>query len=501
MKAYQYFRIGIMLLILVGAITGMRPLAPATTINVNTFSDEYGTGANCSLREAIQAANIDSIYGGCAAGEAVSDTISLPAGTYTLTITGTNEDLNAAGDLDISGGLSIIGQETGAIIDAAGIDRVLDTLGGSSVTLENLTITGGHAPDGDGSVADGGGIRSAGSLTLTDVTISGNQAGKGAGGAATGASGGFGGGIYSSYASLSILDSIITDNNAGAGEDGKEHGFGGEGGGIYIDGGTNTITGSTISNNLAGDAGASASTAIGGSGGGIHARGALTITASTISGNTAGSSSTSIGGRGGGIYANSDTTIINCTVSGNTSGSSTAGSGSPGYGGGVVASSDMLIRYSTITDNHIGTGTGTGIGGGIFSEGSDYLTLGATIVAGNMDDDDTYPDCYQTSSINSEDYNLIGDTRGCTLSVTPANNILDPVGFSLPSLGNFGGLTQTHPLTTGNPAVDWIPSGTAGCGTDYTTDQRGVLRPINGTCDIGSFEMQLLGFLPLIKNP
>ena len=36
-----------------------------------------------------------------------------------------------------------------------------------------------------------------------------------------------------------------------------------------------------------------------------------------------------------------------------------------------------------------------------------------------------------------------------------------------------------------------IPEGTNGCGTDITTDQRGVERPQGSECDIGAFEKQV----------
>src|SRR4051794_31698032 len=63
---------------------GPRP-AYANAIVVNTTADEFGTGAACSLREAIQSANTDTAFGGCTAGSG-ADIISLQAGqTYALT--------------------------------------------------------------------------------------------------------------------------------------------------------------------------------------------------------------------------------------------------------------------------------------------------------------------------------------------------------------------------------------------------------------------------------
>jgi hypothetical protein len=61
--------------------------------------------------------------------------------------------------------------------------------------------------------------------------------------------------------------------------------------------------------------------------------------------------------------------------------------------------------------------------------------------------------------------------------------LLDPKG-----LQNNGGPTQTIKLIKGSPAIDAIPKGTNGCGTEIKTDQRGVKRPQGKGCDIGAFE-------------
>ena len=111
--------------------------------------------------------------------------------------------------------------------------------------ISGLTISNGSVLGGVGSDGDGGGIRSAGVLTLTDCTISANQA------------------VGSEF-------------------------VGGNGGGIFNDSGTMTITRCTISNNSAqystGSSGDQATI----SGGGIsnYSGGSLSINNSTISGNS-----------------------------------------------------------------------------------------------------------------------------------------------------------------------------------------------------------------------
>src|ERR687888_1320010 len=95
------------------------PNAAAATFTV-TRTDDPGPGAcdsDCSLREAVLAANAGP--GG--------DTIQLPAGRFRLGRAGTNEDAGATGDLDLTKSVVLTGAGARAtIVDAAGLDRVLD---------------------------------------------------------------------------------------------------------------------------------------------------------------------------------------------------------------------------------------------------------------------------------------------------------------------------------------------------------------------------------------
>jgi len=109
--------------------------AQAATFNVTTTADTNDEcDADCSLREAISAANF---VGG-------ANTIVLPAGTYTLALAGAGEEANATGDLDITSNITIEGAGADVtIIDAAGLDRVLDVRFGGSLSLSGVTVTGG----------------------------------------------------------------------------------------------------------------------------------------------------------------------------------------------------------------------------------------------------------------------------------------------------------------------------------------------------------------------
>src|SRR5690348_5729159 len=125
-----------------------RPGRAAPPIVVPTTAD----GGPGSLRQAILDANANP----------GPDVITLPAGTYTLTIPGANEDAGATGDLDITGDLTINGAgEATTVVDANNLDRAFD-IHGATVTLTGVKVQNGKVTDADG----GGGLRTTGVLTL-----------------------------------------------------------------------------------------------------------------------------------------------------------------------------------------------------------------------------------------------------------------------------------------------------------------------------------------------
>ncbi len=178
MSLRSFFRIifvrrparALVVLILLGGALAQAPLpeaqaAPLLAIfTVNTTADtvdvSVGNGVcadafgNCSLRAAINEANFT----------AAADTITLPAGTYQLTLAnagGANEDSNATGDLDINSSMTIVGAGAGSTIIQAGtntsngIDKVLGVnpfcTSNVNVTIDGVTIRFGYntQPAGD----------------------------------------------------------------------------------------------------------------------------------------------------------------------------------------------------------------------------------------------------------------------------------------------------------------------------------------------------------------
>jgi len=79
-------------------VWGMAVAVNAATFNVDTTTDNTNQGCldatpnDCSLRGAISKANSTS----------GNDIINVPAGIYTLLLTGSGEDSNSTGDLDIN---------------------------------------------------------------------------------------------------------------------------------------------------------------------------------------------------------------------------------------------------------------------------------------------------------------------------------------------------------------------------------------------------------------
>jgi len=147
-------------------------------ITVNTTVDDNIVNGNCTLREAIIAANTDAPVDGCPAGSG-TDAITLPStgsATYTLSVTGSGEDAAFIGDLDITDDLTIIGggSATTTIIDGGALDRVFHILIGSTVDISGVTIR-------NGSSVVGAGILNSGTLTLTNTTVVSNSGGKGGG--------------------------------------------------------------------------------------------------------------------------------------------------------------------------------------------------------------------------------------------------------------------------------------------------------------------------------
>ncbi len=433
--------------------------AHATNIPVTTTADENSsTPPNlvCSLREAILAANNDVAVGGCPAGTKALDTVSLPAGTYTLTL-GSGDDVAELGDLDVTGDTQIIGADaTTTIIDANGIDRVFNVIAPSTstVSFSRVTVRGG---------APAGITQLSGNLTVTNSVIELN-AGPGIdanthaavttstirqnGDAA----------IVTYGADITVTDSLVEQNTSA------------NYAAISNLGATLTVLRTTVRNNSCAS-------------GGIMSGGSGTITDSTIEGN--GPFTTN----GGAVMAGcigwtctSDLTVERSTISGNlglgfvpTRGShqllNSTISGNT-LGGMLVVSAGVTVTHSTIAQN--GGLALDNEHGGIF--GPSWTELGNSIIEG--------PCLNVASTLVSAGGNV--ESPGNTCELTDPSDQVSVASLGLGALGSYGGYTKTHSLGSSSPAV-----GAGVAANCLATDQRGIARPApsGGDCDAGAYEL------------
>ena len=268
-------------------------------------------------------------------------------------------------------------------------------------------------------------------------------------------------------------------------------------------------------------------------GGGIRNDGELTVINSTIADNTALSQSSSTSGGGGLLNTNGENTlvtIINSTFSGNEAknggairndgnlnlfNSTLSDNTASQSGGGLVntidpfnllSSGTAIITNSTITKN---TGDSE-LGGGVANVG--FLTVSNSIIAGNTNNDDiqntfTVSGIPFPGTIINDGNNLIGSydgsdfTNGSNGDIVGTNS--NPVDAKLGILENNGGLTQTHALLSGSPAINSCSNNnivldTKDIDSDSNTtelipfEQRGVGfdRIIDSTVDIGAYEFK-----------
>ncbi|MBI3941852.1 MAG: DUF11 domain-containing protein [Chloroflexi bacterium] len=442
---------------------------------------------DCTLRAAIMEANAQSGL----------DRIILPAGVYTLTIPGQDEDAAATGDLDIADDLEIQGvsaEET--IIDGGGLDRIFHILRPVRVDFSGVTVRHGHTPiildqpNGGGILNEGGTLNLLGvtlrentlgsltnrngTVTMTGTLVTANEAGGPDNlsgtmiidhsaiisntGVITALNSPvnsiYGGGLFNRTGTVTVTHSTIAWNLISVnGQRTQAYG-----GGIYNDHGTVAIYSSSISHN-------SAFCVVTPRGGGIYnTAGVITVVDSTISDNLVGGY-----GEGGGIYTSEGgVTVDNTTISGNKAYS----------GGAAIYQRDAVV---TVTNSSIiGNKHEYLQGDAIIESYPGPLYLRNTIVA-NM-----APRGNCRVGILSLGYNL-SDDFSCPFTSPGDVNGIDPL---VGPLQDNGGGTLSHILLHGSPAID-----TGDNSNCPATDQRGVSRPLDGnrdgiaTCDIGAVEV------------
>src|SRR5271157_6002617 len=361
----------------------MMPL-PDPTFTVNTTTDLVSANAHacrdsvagqCSLRQAVIEAN----------ATAGTDTISIPAGTYTLTIARSASPVYDAktGTLDVTDSVNIVGAGQGTTIIQGGtvgvdpgppngVDKVFSfnqdvtAFTDATVSVSNLTIQNGYNR-GNTSITDGWGgafdydtgASGNANLTLTNVTLNNNTLTDGEGG-------GFATFNTNAGSGTATFSNCIVENNVAT--PGTAGDVGNGGAAFVAFPSTASLSNSQVTGNKA--AAGHGSNPVGGA---FEVYGELQLHNTAVSGNTAAGQGGAIwfgsGGSFGGLTLDTGTAILNNTSS---------DVGGAVYFAGVSGNSATLSKL-TITGN-----SGTD-GGGIFiSSGNQApFSMHFSRVAGN----------------------------------------------------------------------------------------------------------------------
>jgi len=372
-----------------------------------------------------------------------ADQIVVPAGTYTLTLSGSGDNQNLTGDLDILDSVTITGSGPDkTIIDGNALDRVFDIPISSesiSVVMNNLTIQNGKLT-ATNAYLGGGGICNRHVLTLNNVVVRSNSVAEAGGG-----------GIQSDH-DLTLNKVVVRDNRIDeVGDENRR-----TGGGI-LNNGFMVMTDSIVVGNQ------------GRRGGGLYSHNA-SIERSLFTENR--------GWAGGAITSDGTQQLVNVTIHGNLA--DLAGAAIfVNYG---VAS----LSFCTITDN---------LSGGfpaVYIDPSTSLALRNSILAANHSEANVILNCSPSTPPINSTYNL-EDANTCGFS--PATNLIntDP---KLGPLQDNGGTTLTRALAADSPAIDYVK-----VDTGVTVDQRGSKRPVGPWADSGAYEYAQSPLCFPIKSP
>lgn len=426
-------------------IERLLPKTGAATLPVTNCNDS-GSG---SLRAAVAAA---------ASGDIV-DATALACSTISLTTGAIEFPL---------GDLSVKGRGPDALtITANGNSRVFTHTGAGALRLYGMTLENGLSVSSGATPARGGCVYSSGSVFLGSGKYAPADRQQGvvvrhcSARAQTDGTYASGGAVFARR-ELGLFASVLSGNDA----TGTAHGTA-SGGGVALVPVTSGAANATFTAKYSEIRDNATS---GGEGGVAVYAGQVTLAATTIAGNTAG------GGKGAALLhlpSQGKTLIANTTISGNSSLSDVGGLV-------VIGGRSIVIANSTITGNSTAD-PGGNVGGAFLNAAA--IELESSIFCGNRPSVDlkantsgTYP--FLVTGAN----NLIGQG-----GFVPASGLVDcpDVGLVLAPLAANGGLTRTHALLPGSPAID------AGNNSqNLSLDQRGAGHPrvLGAATDIGAFE-------------
>ena len=354
------------------ALFGWASAAGAATITVNTVDDEVNRDGDCSLREAVQAANTDTAVDACTAGEAGEDEIVFAGVASSGTISLGQAAIAVSDSVSIDGTTS---STTPVSIDGTGVYQIFRVTGGQ-LSLTGLRLANGTAVSG-GAVY----VAAGASLAADDVQFASNTA---TGSAATEG----GGAVYVDGGAARFSDSTFDSNRA--------MGTSGSGGAVFLNGASPVsrdsvvIEGSVFLNNTASRAGGAIENRDGalriedtdfdfnrtganpGNGGAIHlsAAGTARVTGGEVTNNTAAS-------EGGGFWNSSAQMRVEGT---SFTGNRAAGNMASNGGGALYNNGGNLSLVDVVVAANEATGT-SGSGGGILNNGGTLVVMTSRVTA------------------------------------------------------------------------------------------------------------------------
>jgi CSLREA domain-containing protein len=521
---------------------GPSAVAASSTIVVTTTADDLAHNGNCTLREALLAADTDHAVDACHGGSG-PDTIVLSAGTYTLTL----------GELTVNSTASLLGVGAATFIDGGGASlglRAIHVMSHGHLSISKLTVR--HAASA---------FRNDGTLSLSHVNVVANGAnGESVDPAVIGASG------IDNHGAATVANSLFANNsdligngveqpvltNAAGGTlnvgfttfkgtglsvfhddvfvqndgtlnvsntvfDGALDSSAYDGGTVVNSTGTLILTKVTIKNTFSGSGGSAIANSghatidlvviNNNEGVGVRNAGTASVVDTTISNNSATAAGGIVNAQGaklqlanstvsgnasfqatdGGITNRGTAILVNDTIAANASNADSEGQGSPTGGGGIGNYANLTLRNVTITGNTLGNSVGSvtpNEAGGLYNDSGATVRIANSIIAGNIAGGSySVPqDCNGT--LTGLGYNLIQQPVGCTIAGTLTGDI---TGKSprLGPLANDGGPTLTEMPLSGSPVIDKANPAAPGTAVALCAlfDQRGVARPRDGNGD------------------
>ncbi|WP_412061417.1 choice-of-anchor Q domain-containing protein [Rubrivirga sp. IMCC45206] len=376
----------------------------AATITVDTLDDELNADGDCSLREAVEAADTDVAVDGCVAGENGTDEIVFDASLA-------NGEIVLATELVVNRRMTIGGGADGVVVAGAGEDRLF-TVDGGTLTLLGLTLREGKTSSGGAVfVRDGGALVAEGGAFVDNVAANSQAAGGG-------------GAVFVLSGSATFRDTAFRGNGATRGyarggairlEPGSEatcirctfvRNRSNGGGAIYNGGGALVLVRTDFDENEGDGRDASGgAVAVGGGGTATVDRGTFTANTGTTGGAVwvGGGSTLDVDGavfdansssrEGGAVYveAGAEATLVGVTATGNVaireggamyslgrlavvSGQISGNQASSGGGVGTFLDATTVLVETTITGN-----TATNVGGGLWDSRGRAVVIGGLV--------------------------------------------------------------------------------------------------------------------------